>query len=410
MLTLLLTALDDQVEAQRSPLLRLAFRPFFLGGITFAVLAILRWVLYLNGILDWSPLIPPIFWHAHEMIFGFALAIVVGFLLTAVQNWSGSPGLRGAPLAVLLVLWGVARALFWFQPKWPMALYLIPDAAVLLLAAFVLSLPIIKKRLWRNLQFIPLLLVFALLHGFTTYAIFSEKYAHASAGLNTSLWLLVLLVSVMGGRVIPFFTAGRWGVPPKSEQKIVMLCANAPIALMVPLTLFGLTPSLWMLPLLILATALHWVRTFRWWNPKNWQEPLLWSLHFGYVFLPISLTVLTVGVASTQLGSLPLLVSGAREVTHVLALGVVSSIILAMVCRVSLGHTGRPLKVNKFLAFSFAGMFFATLVRFITPVLFPSVTLYGYTLAGILFVLSFIGFIVVFGPLLTAPRADGKPG
>ena len=210
---------DARIEAKRPPLLRLAFRPFFLLGTAFAVFAIIRWIWVLQGWISWQGYLPAILWHAHEMLFGFVLAIVIGFLLTAVQTWTGIPGLRGSPLGFLVASWFLARAVFWISPEISWFAYWLPDILLITSAAYFLASPIAARRQWKNLPFVPILLTFALLHSAFIYGLMTDSLQLARASLMSVFWLVLLLISVMGARVIPFFTARRWQIEQYREPQ-----------------------------------------------------------------------------------------------------------------------------------------------------------------------------------------------
>jgi len=395
--------LDAKVEAQRPALLRLAFRPFFLLGSTFAVLAVLRWVSILQGWSQWEGQLPALFWHAHEMIFGFVLSIILGFLLTAVQTWTGVPGLRGKALGFLVASWLCARTLFWFSPKLSWVYYWIPDVLLIVSASYFLALPIIARRQWKNLPFVPILLIFALLHSGVIFALASKNFLLARELLTSSLWLVVLLISVMGARVIPFFAARRWNCEQRKEPAwLGLLVVFGFILVLLPASLFNFTyfSSLKTFALAFLGFVLSW-RLYRWRNINNWREPLLWSLHLSYGAIALGCLILAF---STEVNLIHI------HAPHLIALAGIGGIILAMIARVSLGHTGQALKLKKAMPWAFALIFLSASLRFLGPVFEAQYSNIFYLVAGILFALGFIFYLWHYSSLLSKARADGRPG
>jgi len=395
--------LDAKVEAQRPALLRLAFRPFFLLGSTFAVLAVLRWVSILQGWSQWEGQLPALFWHAHEMIFGFVLAIILGFLLTAVQTWTGVPGLRGKALGFLVASWLCARTLFWFSPKLSWVYYWIPDVLLIVSASYFLARPIIARRQWKNLPFVPILLIFALLHSGVIFALASKNFLLARELLTSSLWLVVLLISVMGARVIPFFTARRWNCEQRKEPAwLGLLVVFGFILVLFPASLFNFTyfSSLKTIALAFLGFVLSW-RLYRWRNINNWREPLLWSLHLSYGAIALGCLILAF---STEVNLIH------THAPHLIALAGIGGIILAMIARVSLGHTGQELKLKEAMPWAFALIFLSALLRFLGPVFEAQYSNIFYLVAGSLFALGFIFYLWHYSSLLSKARADGRPG
>ena len=202
--------LDAQKENKIVPLFRLGFRIFFLGGALFSCLAMLVWLLSLRGMALLPGVSNPIWWHAHEMIFGFGLAIIAGFVLTAMQNWTGIPGVRGWPLALVSGLWLLPRLLMPLRGELN-DLVIVLDLLWLPLVAGFLARPVIQVKQWRNLFFAPLLMFMMLLNALSYYAAFSHNWLLAERVFTTAVLAIAALITVMGGRVIPFFTARATG-------------------------------------------------------------------------------------------------------------------------------------------------------------------------------------------------------
>lgn len=394
----------DKASALRiPPFFRLAFRPFFLSASLFSVVAMLLWALFWSG----NALLPmyghPIWWHAHEMLIGFTGAMIVGFLLTAVQNWTGVPGVNGWKLASIFFAWLAARFLLLFAS--PHFAWMIIDQAWLILALSYLAIPIMVRRQWRNLFFVPLLCMLLFLnirmHGVTL--------GWGTVGLRGIALQIVLLIavlmSVMGGRVIPFFTARGTQTEPITRIPWCEHLALWPMWLvfLAAVVINPELPSSWFGWLCVVSALAQIPRILRWRSLKTVRIPLLWMLHLA--FYATILGVLLIGLSQLM----PQSVSYSIAV-HVLTVGGIGCMVLAMIARVSLGHTGRILQTGKWIQLAFVALVFALCVRTLLIAFFPSLTMQAYVLSALLWALSFGIFAVVFWPILTRARPDGHPG
>ena len=393
--------LDSHKEEQIVPLFRLGFRPFFLLGALFSCLAMLGWLGQLNGWFALPGIGNPIWWHAHEMLFGFGAAIVAGFLLTAVQNWTAHPGVRSWPLALIVGLWVLPRCLLPWLGEDNLILMAL-DLAWLPLCAWFLAKPVIMTRQWRNLFFVPLLLILTLLNGATW--LWRDDWSAVEHLLITTVLLFTTLIAVMGGRVIPFFTArgtGQEKAPPSPWLERGAL-ASLWLILLLWLLPDSWTNSLYMVPLYIVAAGLHLGRQMRWRPGTTLAQPLLWSLHLAYLFIPLGLLAL-----AAQAAGLPLSLSLA---SHLLSAGCMGTMILGMIARVSLGHSGRALHVGRRITLAFALVILSAFMRVLLPLYWPSLALTGWNLSGWSWIAAYGLFVWVYTPILTRPRADGRPG
>ena len=398
--------LDSHKEEQIVPLFRLGFRPFFLLGALFSCLAMLGWLGQLNNWFALPGIGNPIWWHAHEMLFGFGAAIVAGFLLTAVQNWTAHPGVRSWPLALIVGLWVLPRCLLPWLGEGNLILMAL-DLAWLPLCAWFLAKPVIITRQWRNLFFVPLLLILTLLNGASW--LWRDEWSAVEHLLITTVLLFTTLIAVMGGRVIPFFTArgtGQEKAPPSPWLE------RGALASLWLILLLWLLPDSWtnslymvhlyMVPLYIVAAGLHLGRQLRWRPGTTLAQPLLWSLHLAYLFIPLGLLAL-----AAQAAGLPLSLSLA---SHLLSAGCMGTMILGMIARVSLGHSGRALHVGRRITLAFALVILSAFMRVLLPLYWPSLTLTGWNLSGWSWIAAYGLFVWVYTPILTRPRADGRPG
>ena len=392
---------DRQQELAIAPLWRLGFRPFFLGGALFAALAIGLWAAVLLGDLPgWQPVGGRLAWHRHELPFGFAVAIIAGFLLTAVQNWTGRPGLSGWPLVVLFALWLLAR-LAWLLGA-PLPVLLALQLPFLPLLAWLLGRQLWAVRQWRNYPLVAVLLLMAGCEWLLLYGLVLGDDGLQRRGALAGLWLIAALVSIIGGRVIPFFTQRGLNqiVPasPRLRLDLLVLVLSLSLALLFACGL-AMQPSLWMLPLLLALAALHGLRLWHWYNGGIWRVPLLWSLHLAYAWLPLALLTLAVW----HVGWL----HNVSLAYHALALGGVGGAILAMLARVSLGHTGRPLQPPAVMGWAFASLQLAVMARVL---LVPFAPAAGLGLSSLLWIAAFALFVRHYAVMFCTARVDGQPG
>ena len=334
-------------------LFELGFRPFFLLGSVFAFLAIIPWVLTLHGALSNSNLAPnySTWWHAHEMIFGFALAIIMGFLLTAAQNWTGVPSARGGLLIGLVVLWLLPRvglATLAALPQFPLWLWACSDLAATIGVTLVLARMIVKVRQWRNAPFVLIMSVFALLNAMSYYDHASGQSAWATHIHYAAVWLIAIVVNLMGGRVIPAFTQNAVKYGRKPESPWLLRLTSIGLVLMGLAWLFDVP-----LALRIVAGFTALALFYRW-HLWGWyataRTPLLWSLHISFVALPLACALLALGYPT----------SGAL---HLLTIGAIAGLIIAMMSRVSLGHTARMLVAPRWMKIAYAAIIIAAVLR-----------------------------------------------
>ncbi|KIY41274.1 short-chain dehydrogenase [Pseudomonas sp. 10-1B] len=377
----------------------LGFRPFFLGGSLFALVALLLWAGVLAGVLEPTPRGGMLAWHRFEMLYGFAAAIIAGFLLTAVQNWSGIPGLSGRALQGLFLLWLLGRA-SWFLAL-PDGLLVLVEGSFLPLVALALARPIVQRRLRNNYPIIGLVLLIAACQWLTLAGWLRQDELWQRRGVFAGLWLVAAMMTVLGGRVIPFFTRRGLGnmAPAPARPWLDRACLLLGVA--VPLTFAtGLadTPRTGLAALFGALFALHATRLALWHDRGLWRVPLLWSLHLAYAWLAVACLGMALWHAGVALNP--------SLVTHALTVGAMSGLILAMMARVSLGHTGRPLQVPGSIAWAFALMQLAALAR----VVLAQFTPLGVSLSALCWSLALLLFLQHYLPILLRPRADGMPG
>ncbi|HSP56751.1 MAG TPA: NnrS family protein, partial [Halomonas sp.] len=279
----------------RLPVARLAFRPFFLLAALFSVLSLGVWFAFWHGVILLRPYGGLMFWHQHEMLFGFAAAVVAGFLLTAVQNWTGLPSLKGGPLLALVGLWLAGRLLMAFPLSLPAWLPVLVDLAFLPTVAGVMAMRVIEAKRWRNLIFLPALGLLAIANLFMHLGVSSGDAELIRQAAYLAVLLIALLMVVVGGRVIAMFTANRLGRPRKAPILVLEFTSLGSVMLVVLgqlLVVFSvsLPGGLLAAPMGVAAVA-NAVRLSRWGGLYSWCEPLLWGLHLSYAFIPVGLAM-----------------------------------------------------------------------------------------------------------------------
>lgn len=397
--------MKDTSLQHRLPLMRLAFRPFFLLGAVFSVLAMLVWLAFWHGNLWLAPYGGMLWWHPHEMLFGFGSAIIVGFLLTAVQNWTGRPGLSGWPLFALAALWLAARLLLAYGGSLPPTLLLIVDVAFLPAAAFAMARRVVAVRMWRNLGFVPILLLLACANaGMHAGAMRGDGVLMREAS-HVAMLLIALLMALLGGRVIPFFTSMKLGFAQPERLRFLEISSLGALAVAVILqaaAALGMSVAhALMVPFLLLASVANAWRMARWKGIKGLHEPLLWGLHLSYAFIPLGLFMWAVELGTGQ---------RVETALHALAIGGMGTMMLAMMSRVSLGHTGRTIRTLPGIGVALALMAFAALMRSVWLWLFPQTSHWVYTLVIIAWCISYVIFILYYIVPLLSARPDGKTG
>ncbi|NUT83373.1 NnrS family protein [Pseudomonas brassicacearum] len=393
--------LDRRKAMAILPLWRLAFRPFFLAGCVLALLAVPLWLAAFTGRLStWQPAGGWLAWHRHELLFGFGLAIIAGFLLTAVQTWTGTPGISGKRLAALASLWLGARLAWLVDAPWPLLALL--ELGFALAVAALMGVMLWRVRQKRNYPIVLVLLLLAAADALSVYGLVQHNEGLQRQSVLTGLWLVAAMMGLIGGRVIPFFTQrglGRVeGVAPWPWLDRLLLAGSALVAL---LYAFGpaLAASVWV-GLLFAALAVgHGIRLVRWHDRDLWQVPLLWSLHLAYAWLAVA----CLGMALWHFG-VPVNPSLA---VHSLTIGAMAGLILAMIARVSLGHTGRALEPPAGMTLAFILLNLACLSRVLLVLLLPLAALW---LATLCWMLAFGLYAWRYGPMLLKARVDGHPG
>jgi uncharacterized protein involved in response to NO len=382
------------------PLFALGFRAFFVLAGLAALILIMFWNVMFNGTLTTEHYFPDSYWHAHEMLMGYSVAVIAGFLLTAVKNWTGKPTVTGDQLASLCLLWLYGRILPFYAGLLPDALIALVDFAFLPALAYLVSKPIIDTRQYKNLFFIGLLLLLALGNGLIHAEILGLQFSSAATGIELVIATIIILILIIAGRVFPFFT--ERGIPGTLIIKNPIL-DNASIAsavIVFALQLFDISGHLLALTASI-AIAVNVARLSGWYVQRIWYVPLLWVLYIGYLWIILGFFLTVLAVYQVVLPSLAL---------HAFTLGGIGVLTLGMMARISLGHTGRALKASNAIAIAFILINAAALFRILLPIALPAwyeTLIYISTLSWLA---AFSLFIFVYVPILTSARIDGQEG
>lgn len=386
------------------------FRPFFLGASVYAVVVMaiwLGWVLSLaaGGQGAWLPVAgSPFAWHAHEMILGFAGAAIAGFLLTAVPNWTGALPLSGPPLVILFSVWLAGRLAMATAGLLPFGLAAAIDVAFLPLLGVFAARQLMTKPAPRNLIFLAILAAITSANIAYHLAVLNLIAIDPLAAVRTGLLAVAVMIAIIGGRIIPAFThnwlhLNAWAGPmPRKIDELDAASILSIVAVLIakiaaaPLALIG--------ALALLAAALNAVRLVLWRGWATLSEPIVWVLHLGYAWLVAGL--LLTGLSSFAGATYDTLAS------HAIGTGAVGTMILAVMSRASLGHTGRPIKAPPAIVASYLILTLAAALRVIGPLIAPDAAHVAHALAGLLWTTAFALFVWVYAPILTTPRVHSK--
>ncbi len=373
---------------------RLPFRSCFLLAAIASSASLLIWIALLNGWIQVSAgTLSPSLWHAHEMLFGFGATVVVGFILTAVQTWTGEKSMHGKPVILLTVLWLLSRTFIWLNQDLTIMLAAVSQACWWLLSIVWFARLVIRTANRRNYLFIPLLSVLASVNLIVLIASLLEHQDIALHLARSCVLLFTLVMGIVGGRVIPFFTVRGANTDPVTPALFVerLLLPVAISGITVFIVGYFITLPFTPAALMISTGLLHLLRMTRWKGLKTISVPLLWSLHIAYGFMAL-------GLITLGLSYLPVAILSFSNALHLITVGAMGLMILSMMSRVSLGHTGRPLVVKPVITFALLLMVVTTLIRVVLPQLgFP---LAGWTISALLWAICGLAFVTIYTPIL----------
>lgn len=394
----------QQIRAWRGPaLLSYGYRPFFLLAGIWAVVSLLCWILLFSGRDVLAIAIDPFSWHAHSFLFGYLWAVIAGFLMTAVPNWTGRFPIVGWPLAALVGLWLIGRFAM------AVSLYLSPMVVVTLDLAFPLIFTcaigreIIAGKNWRNLKILILLAMLFCANLLFDVEAFDGQFAADGYGARWALAIAVFLIALVGGRIIPSFTR-NWLAKNSStllpaphdrlDQAIMVLTA-------ITLILWVIFPDTGEVAVLCGISGLaNLYRLYRWRGWLALKEPLVWVLHLGFLFIPLGFIALT-------LGEFDIIPGGRAPVQHLWMAGGIGMMTIAVMTRASLGHAGRPLSVSWPVVIVYCSLFVSVCLRLIAGIADNNMAMLH--LSGTLWMVAFCGFVLLYWNILTKPRMQRQP-
>ncbi|MCR6500088.1 NnrS family protein [Shinella sp. CPCC 101442] len=371
------------------------FRPFFLGAALWAIAAMGLWIAAISGHLTLAEAYGAPNWHAHEMLFGFASAVLAGFLLTAVPNWTGRLPVSGWPLAGLFALWCAGRIALLASDVIGVATAAALDALFLPALLAICTREVVAGRKWKDLKVLAGLLALSLANAL--YHVAAIHGGHDNMAIRLAVAAYVVLVMIVGGRIIPSFTRnwlnklGRtdFPVPYNSYDMVAILAGTGALGLWSVLPDHPATAAAG-----LAAAVLHGIRLHRW---RGWTvapDRILVILHIAYIFIPLSLFAITL----SALGFLE-----ERSVLHLLSVGAIACMMLAVMTRASLGHTGRALVASKMTVASYGALILCALVRPLAEV-FSDLSPVLYAASGLLWIAAFGLYCLEYSPILARKR------
>jgi uncharacterized protein involved in response to NO len=374
----------------------LGFRPFYLLASAFAAISVALWVLQYSGVIA-GGLMSGSAYHAHEMLFGYAIAVIVGFLLTAVRNWTQRETPAGGVLAAIALLWVAGRVLM----VTPYALAAgIVNALFPLAGAIAIAIPLFASGNKRNYFFVALLAGASVAVFMFHLSSMGSIALPARASLQAGLDIVLFVVAVVAGRVIPMFTNN--GVPGAGATRKAWLETASLAAVLAVLALdVARVGGVVLAGVAVAAAALHLARLWLWHPWRTLRTPLVWVLHAAYAWIPVHLALRAV----SEMGWIP-----APLATHALTIGAIGGMTIGMMTRTARGHTGRPLVADGAEVIAYALVHLAAVVRVLVPLAIPVAYFWAVVASGVMWSLAFALYFVRYWPILTKPRIDGKPG
>jgi uncharacterized protein involved in response to NO len=404
-----MTVAPDGTQPRDPPVRRFAlfdygFRPFFLLAGLYAAAIVPAWLyLFAHHSVPFGAL-PAMYWHSHELVYGFVAAAIAGFLLTAVPSWTGARGFAGWPLITLVALWIAGRLAMATLGHVPFVVSAVAELALLPALIVLLAPPLLRSQN-RNTPLLAVVAVLWLTDAAFLLALRSGDIALADGAIRFAINLALILITVVGGRIVPSFTANalrRRGdeVEPVSRTWLETLVIASMIAIAL-LDLFRpnsrLSGALAALAAIAQAARLSGWRSFR-----TRGESILWVLHVAYAWLPLGLALKACWLLFDA--------GWAIKWLHAFTVGLIATMILAVMTRASLGHTGRPLAVSPAITIAYVLLTLAALLRVFGGAVAPGAYLPAVTLAGLAWTMAFLIYLIVYAPILIGPRVDGKPG
>ncbi|MBT4837213.1 MAG: NnrS family protein [Methylococcales bacterium] len=393
--------INTTIQNQTPAILSLGFRPFFLLACLFAIISMMIW----SGFLNFSlPVkfngINPVYWHAHEMVYGYSLAVIAGFLLTAIKNWTGVQTLYGKPLLILCGLWITSRLLYLLETPYSIYINLIIENIFILGLTIAISQPIIKVKQWKQIPVISKIIIFLIGNIIYGLGLINVLEQGEKWGIYIGLYTVLALLFMMARRVIPFFIENAADCPVKLKNWKWLDIASLVFFLAFSiLDIFFTAPVL----LAIVTTALvilHSIRLAGWYTHELWKKPLSWVLYIAYSFIVFGFFLKLISLTTDLNPYLSI---------HAFSFGGIGVITVGMMTRVSLGHTGRNVfQPPRILPIIFALMIIGSIFRVILPIIStPNIHLWLIFSQGF-WIISFLLLLFHLLPMLSQPRIDEK--
>lgn len=389
---------------QSHSLLAHPFRPFFLLMGIYGLVSVIAWMSFLFGGLSlplgWSP----VHWHSHEMLFGLIPLAIAGFLLTAICNWTGAAPLHGNALLALITIWFAGRVVMWTASWWPAGLVAVVDLLFMPVLAAYMTRVLLQHGNKRNLPIAAILLFLSLANAMIHIGFVTSDPQWLQRGELMALGLITLMMIMIGGRIIPLFTI-NWlrnqGIQIACVKSFAALDRAALVAtlLLIPADFFAGTS--WLTGVIaLIAGVLNALRLLGWSGWRTAREPLLWILHLGYGWIVIALLLKSAAAFN---------LAAPTAWQHALGVGGMGTLILGVMTRVALGHTGRTLTLPRFAIAIYIAITLAAFARVLAALQLLDYRV-GLLVAATGWSLAFATFTLIYWPILTRPRADGRPG
>ncbi|MEH6629696.1 MAG: NnrS family protein [Halopseudomonas aestusnigri] len=386
---------------------RAGFRPFFLSGAFYALLVLCLWILSLTGHLEYDTFIAPSLIHGHEMLYGFGVAAIAGFILTAMPNWTNTPPLSGLPLAGLYSLWLLGRISLWAGTSIPFVALATIDLLFLPTLALMTARVLYKAGNKKNLMLPGVFVVLAVFNLAFYLSEMDILDVSSRTILEAAISVLILLITIIGGRIVPAFTRNTL----RSQGVMVEVSAPSKLSMICIIGTFGMVlgdlfvsvnwPEIFFAFCLILALV-QLARLYFW---KGWltlNDPLLWSMHLGYLWIPVGLLLKSYGLYEYGYfweGAL-----------HALTTGAIATMVLVVMIRAGLGHSGSPLQSSFLLTSALISVTLAAIFRVAQSVYEGPLSVPILHISGLLWTIAFGFYVIHFLPIMLKPRLDGKPG
>lgn len=381
------------------PIFSYGFRPFFLFSGIFAAFAVAIWIPEFYGDIAIRTAFSPIAWHAHEMLYGYLSAAMVGFLLTAIPNWTGRLPVQGRALAVLVGLWVLGRLVVAVSQLTGWLAAMVFDCSFLLVVFVVIAREIVVGKNLKNLKVAALVAV--VLVGNIVFHMEARNYGSIENGMRIGIAGMILLVMVIGGRIIPSFTQNWLASQPAGRMPVVFNRFDVAI-----IAISAIALLCWIIfpdnigtgEILAVAGVLHFLRLARWAGDRTWSNRLVLILHVAYLFVPIGFWLL----AASILFGIP-----RSAAIHAWTIGTMASLTLAVMTRATLGHTGRSLRANFGTQIVYGAIVIAAISR-VGASLFTSQSDVLLQLSALVWIVAFATFVIVYGPMLVRPKVSAK--